>query len=425
MRALPRRGPLPHPVDAAGDALVEFGARHVDADLQGVVDGVVARKVGREGSAGDLDDFEGADDTAAVARQDRVGGLGVGDGQPGVQRAGAAQGELLLQTGPYLGIRTGEFEVVDGASDVQAGAADEDGPAVLREQRVDAGAREPLVLGDARRHRHVPDVQQVVGNTAALLGRQLGGADVHPPVELHRVCVDDLTAEALGEVDAEIGLSGRGGTHDGDDPRNGSCSTHRHSLANLGATSRTSYVTVRGRGRCLLRDSSRRFRGPVTPGDAMGRTGRRGISPTRAGYGDEMGVFAWLLGKERSDSKGSKSEGSESHGSEESTTAEAQTDGLKAGSEAEKRSEEGAEPVSEGAAEGLAGPEAVAVGAGADADVEPDTGSEAAPSSASATAATGAESAESGESAAEAVEIPKQQSAEKAADSEVGENARQ
>ncbi|BCL27262.1 hypothetical protein GCM10017557_21210 [Streptomyces aurantiacus] len=114
-----------------------------------------------------------------------------------------------------------------------------------------------------------------MGDSAAFLGRQFGGADVHPPVELHRVCVDDLTAEALGQVNAEIGLSGRGGTHDGDDPRSGSCSTHRHSLANLGTTSRTNYVTAQGRGRCLMRGSSHRFRGPVAratqwdaPGDA-------------------------------------------------------------------------------------------------------------------------------------------------------------
>jgi hypothetical protein len=188
-----------------------------------------------------------------------VGRLGVGGGQPGVQGAGAPQGELLLQAGPHLGVRTGELQVVDGPPDVEAGAADEDRPAALCQQRVDTGARESLVLGDARRLRHVPDVEEVVGDPAAFLVRQLGGADVHPAVELHRVRVDHLTAETRGQVDAEIGLSGRGGTHDGDDPRNGSSSTHRTSLANLGATSRTSDVTARGRGRCLLRGSGRRF----------------------------------------------------------------------------------------------------------------------------------------------------------------------
>lgn len=98
---------LPHAVDPQGDAVVELGACHVDADLHGVVDGVVAGEVGSEGLAGDLDDLKGPDDPAAVAGQDRVGGLGVGDGQPGVQGTGAAQGELLLQAGPYLGVGAG------------------------------------------------------------------------------------------------------------------------------------------------------------------------------------------------------------------------------------------------------------------------------------------------------------------------------
>jgi hypothetical protein len=42
----------------------------------------------------------------------------------------------------------------------------------------------------------------MVGDAAALLGRQLGGTDVHPTVELHGVGVDDLAAEALGQKNA-------------------------------------------------------------------------------------------------------------------------------------------------------------------------------------------------------------------------------
>ena len=56
------------------------------------------------------------------------------------------------------------------------------------------------------------------GTPAALLGRELGGADVHAPVELHGVGVDHLAAEALGEGDAQVGLARRGRADDGDDP---------------------------------------------------------------------------------------------------------------------------------------------------------------------------------------------------------------
>ena len=65
--------------------------------------------------------------------------------------------------------------------------------------------------------RTVERVEQVVRDAAALGGRQLGGADVHAAVDLHRVGVDDLAAEPLGEVEGQPGLARRGGADDGDD----------------------------------------------------------------------------------------------------------------------------------------------------------------------------------------------------------------
>ncbi|MCX4904942.1 hypothetical protein OHA11_11465 [Streptomyces sp. NBC_00878] len=93
-----------------------------------------------------------------------------------------------------------------------------------------------------------------------------------------------------------------------------------------------------------------------------------------------MGVFARLLRKD----------GPKSKGSDEASTAEAQADTVTAES-------------------------------GADAE-EAAKGSATAETETSSAAAT--ESAESDESAAEGVEIPKQQSADEAADSEAGEGAR-
>ncbi len=195
-----------------------------------------------------------------------------------MQGAAALLGELGLQPGPHLRVGAGEVEGVDGAAYVQAGAADEDGGAALGEQAVDLGAGQPLVLGDVRGPGHVPDVQEVVRDAVALGHRQLGGADVHSPVELHGVGVDDFATEMAGERDAQIGLSGRGGTDDGDDPGYGNCGVHRPSLANPRGASRTSDVTARLRVRCLLRGSGRRFtdRGPrAAQWDAPGAPGFR------------------------------------------------------------------------------------------------------------------------------------------------------
>ncbi|GGO66101.1 hypothetical protein GCM10012289_19310 [Nonomuraea cavernae] len=46
---------------------------------------------------------------------------------------------------------------------------------------------------------------------------EFGGADVHSSVKLHGVGVDALTSQPERDVHGEVGLSGRGGTHDGDD----------------------------------------------------------------------------------------------------------------------------------------------------------------------------------------------------------------
>ena len=59
----------------------------------------------------------------------------------------------------------------------------------------------------------------MVRDAAPLVGRELGGADVHAAVDLHRVGVDDLAAEALREVEREPRLAGGGRADDGDDRR--------------------------------------------------------------------------------------------------------------------------------------------------------------------------------------------------------------
>ena len=112
-------------------------------------------------------------------------------------------------------------------------------------------------------------------------------------------------------------------------------------------------------------------------GDANRRTGRHGISPARVTYGVDMGVFARLLGRSKA--------------TEEASTADEQSVAV---------TDEPAAAETE-AAKGS--PEA---GSGAETE-------------------TTAEKTEAvAVPAAEGVEIPKQQSAEEAADSEAGEGAR-
>ena len=69
--------------------------------------------------------------------------------------------------------------------------------------------RVALITRDGGGLLHVENVEQVMRNPATLGRRQFGGPDIHAAIELHRVDVDDFTAEFLGQCQREIGLSRR------------------------------------------------------------------------------------------------------------------------------------------------------------------------------------------------------------------------
>ena len=206
----------PHPVHPGRDPVVEVGP--VESDVDGVVPLDRLRQRRRERPAGQLDHLERPYQPAAVRRQDSPGRIGVHLGQSRVERRRAVRGQLGLQPGPQGRVGAGEVELVDDGADVQAGPADEQRHPAAGEHVVDRGPGQPLVLGDAGPLGHVPHVEHVVRYATPLGRRRLRGADVHAPVELHGVGVDDLGAETPGQLDGERGLAGRGGTDERDQP---------------------------------------------------------------------------------------------------------------------------------------------------------------------------------------------------------------
>src|SRR5690606_35336282 len=97
--------------------------------------------------------------------------------------------------------------------DVQSGTADEDRVTAASVDLRDRLAGLGLVPGDGRLFRDLPHIQEVVRDAAALARAQLRRADVHAPVQLHGVCVDDLRRiaacpQALCEIDREVALAG-------------------------------------------------------------------------------------------------------------------------------------------------------------------------------------------------------------------------
>lgn len=53
-----------------------------------------------------------------------------------------------------------------------------------------------------------------MGNAGEIRGGRLGGRDVEAAINLQGVAADDLAAQAQGEGDRDVGLTGAGGARD-------------------------------------------------------------------------------------------------------------------------------------------------------------------------------------------------------------------
>ena len=75
-------------------------------------------------------------------------------------------------------------------------------------------------LHEPRRTEHFPrigDVDEVMRDGGALLGRRLGGADVHAAIDLHGIHADDFAVELRRQAAGEGPLAGRGAAQNRDD----------------------------------------------------------------------------------------------------------------------------------------------------------------------------------------------------------------
>lgn len=65
------------------------------------------------------------------------------------------------------------------------------------EDRVDGLVGQVEETIHAERIGWLDDIDEVVGNPPAFFGGGFGGADIHSPIDFHRVNADDLAAEGL------------------------------------------------------------------------------------------------------------------------------------------------------------------------------------------------------------------------------------
>ena len=145
-----------------------------------------------------------ADDPPPVPGLDVSCRNGIRAPQPGVQDVDALRRELTLQPGPNSWVGRRDLKVVERCPDIEARAADEDRlvPAGTDAGQVQPGL--PLVCRNAGLPANLQDVELMVGDPATLLDRELGRADVHAPIELHGIGIDDLAPEPLGEGEGEV-----------------------------------------------------------------------------------------------------------------------------------------------------------------------------------------------------------------------------
>ena len=227
-----RRGRRPTSArPAALDPLVEHRPRDADADLDGAgVEVPLLRQRRAERPAGELDDLEGADHPAAVARQDPRGGLRVGLGSrscsAAARRAASSSSSRPRTRRRCRGTRTGRAPRGCTAPSRRPAPGPRPGRGSRRRPRGPA----PGTARPSRARCTSSRSSRWCGNAAALLGRQLGGADVHAAVDLHGVGVDHLAAEPLAPGRARGRSCPRRWAHDGDH-RGGGRVRMRSSLA--------------------------------------------------------------------------------------------------------------------------------------------------------------------------------------------------
>ena len=161
---------------------------------------------------------------------DARGGCGVEAGEDAMEparglalgAAGEAVAERLLAGGAIK-------EAHGECAKVEAGAAGDDGQLVAGGDGCEGSAGQAGVVAGGEGGAGIADVDEVVGELGLLSRGGLGGAEVHPAIDGHRVATDDFALEELAEGEREGGFPAAGGAHDEDGERlGGAGGYHRH-----------------------------------------------------------------------------------------------------------------------------------------------------------------------------------------------------
>ena len=169
------------------DTLVEAGAGRIEAEAEDAVagEGIAALlPLLGEGLSGCERDFNGADYFGDVVAVDGFGGGFIEAGEDFVEVDGPAGGGEVAEALALAGLdgRRGE-EAVDEGSEVESGAAGDDGEVAARGDSGDGFAGQAAVVAGGAELVGVNDVDEVVGDHGALLRGWLGCANLHLAID--------------------------------------------------------------------------------------------------------------------------------------------------------------------------------------------------------------------------------------------------
>ena len=223
-----------HQLHTAVQTLVQQGTIHIQTNLNTLRHVLAHRHERRERAARHLEYLQGSNNTALILHPRSR--LRVDLRQAGVQNTNTLGTRLRLQTLTHPRIRAGELQLIQGGTHIQAGTTHQNRVAATTANLLNQLTATLLKLRYGGLVPHVHDVQQVVRNTAHLLRRDFCGADIHAPVELHRISVNALTVQTQSQLNGERALTGAGRAHNSDNGQSFGDSHAPHSTGSLTPT---------------------------------------------------------------------------------------------------------------------------------------------------------------------------------------------
>ena len=203
---------LVHAAGAPVDALTQI--RRIEAQFQDPPGRRPLTLLTGEGPAGGVEHLQGPLGTHGIGRHDSCRRRRVRLSQQAVAE-GLAERRQLGPQGWLRGDRRGR-QARQQRLEIEAAAAHQQGHAAAAVFCGDGGLGQLGEFLKIDRLVGIAQIEEFVPHAAPLGGGGLGGAHIHPPVELAGIHRDHRQIKGLGQLQGQVGLAASGGPHQGD-----------------------------------------------------------------------------------------------------------------------------------------------------------------------------------------------------------------